>query len=61
MPRQPDKELMSWEAIGREIGVTGPGALKIYRRALEKIRSELRDNPAYAEEMFNLMQHEPEN
>lgn len=60
MPQQPDKELVSWEVIGREIGVTGPGALKIYNQAMIKIRRYLQANPTHAEGLFLLMRNSDE-
>ena len=55
MPQRSDQELVSWDIIGAELGMTGGGALKIYNQALKKIRGHLRDNPVQAEAAHNLL------
>jgi hypothetical protein len=55
MPQRTDQELVSWEIIGAELGMTGGGALKIYNQALKKIREHLRHNPAQAQAAHNLL------
>ena len=55
MPQRSDQELVSWDVIGAELGMTGGGAFKIYNQALKKIRLHLRDNPGQAEAAHNLL------
>ncbi len=55
MPQRSDQELVSWDIIGAELGMTGGGALKIYNQALKKIREHLRDNPVQAKAAHNLL------
>ena len=55
MPQRSDQELVSWDIIGAELGMTGGGALKIYNQALKKIREHLRENPVQAEAAHNLL------
>ena len=55
MPQRSDQELVSWDIIGAELGMTGAGALKIYNQALRKIREHLRNNPVQAEAAHNLL------
>jgi len=55
MPQRTDQELVSWDIIGAELGMTGGGALKIYNQALKKIREHLQDNPVQAEAAHNLL------
>jgi len=55
MPQRTDQELVSWDIIGAELGMTGGGALKIYNQALKKIREHLQDNPVQAVAAHNLL------
>jgi hypothetical protein len=55
MPQRSDQELVSWDIIGAELGMTGGGAIKIYNQALKKIRKYLRNNPVQAEAARNLL------
>lgn len=55
MAQRSDQELVSWEIIGAELGMTGEGARNIYNQALTKIREYLRDNPAQSEAAHNLL------
>jgi hypothetical protein len=55
MAQRSDQELVSWEIIGAELGVTGEGARKIYLHALMKIREYLKENPGRREAAHNLL------
>ena len=55
MPQRSDQELVSWEVIGAELGMTGEGERKIYNQALIKMRAYLRDNPAQLRAAHNLL------
>jgi DNA-directed RNA polymerase sigma subunit (sigma70/sigma32) len=55
MAQRSDQELVSWEIIGAELGMTGEGARKIYNQALSKMRDYLKDNPARSEAVHNLL------
>jgi DNA-directed RNA polymerase sigma subunit (sigma70/sigma32) len=47
-----DPELMTFEEIGEKLGMTGQGARKIYRQAMDKIRRRLKSNGELAEGVF---------
>jgi hypothetical protein len=55
MPQRSDQELVSWEIIGAEMGMTGEGARQIYDKALAKMREYLRENPARLKAAHNLL------
>jgi len=55
MAQRSDQELVSWEIIGAELGMTGEGARKIYNQALSKMRDYLKNNPARSEAAHNLL------
>jgi DNA-directed RNA polymerase sigma subunit (sigma70/sigma32) len=53
-----DHELMTFEEIGEKLGMTGQGARKIYRQAMDKMRRRLESN---AEDAFTLLGQERSN
>lgn len=55
MAQRSDQDLVSWEIIGAEMGMTGEGARKIYNQALTKIREYLRRNQEQSEAAHNLL------
>ena len=55
MAQRTDQELVSWEIIGAELGMTGEGARKIYNQALTKIREYFKDNPERSAAALNLL------
>ena len=50
-----DPELMTFEEIGEKLGMTGQGARKIYRQAMDKMRRRLKSNAELVEGAFALL------
>ena len=48
-------ELMTFEEIGEKLGMTGQGARKIYRQAMDKMRRRLTSNAELVEAAFALL------
>jgi hypothetical protein len=56
-----DPELMTFEEIGEKLGMTGEGARRIYRHAMDKIRRRLKRDPERREDAYKLLGQEPPN
>ena len=56
-----DHELMTFEEIGEKLGMTGQGARKIYRQAMDKMRRRLKSNAEAIADAFTLLGEERSN
>ncbi len=56
-----DHELMTFEEIGEKLGMTGQGARKIYRQAMDKMRRRLKSNAEAIADAFTLIGQERSN
>lgn len=52
---------MTFEEIGRELGITKQCAEQTYARAIAKLRKHMRKNPKLAEELRAMLREEPES